>query len=116
MRDDTGWWWLDDDGTYPRNWSRWLDGNQDGVYELYYFDENGYLYMGTVLFDGTTPVDANGAALGPDGQVLTERCDPDARVIARIEERRTEELSAAEVWKSQMDAGKKCDGAEPSGI
>ena len=105
MRDDTGWWWLDDDGTYPRNWSRWLDGNQDGVYELYYFDENGYLYMDTVLFDGTTPVDANGAALGPDGQVLTERCDPDARVIARIEERRTEELSAAEVWKSQMDAG-----------
>lgn len=112
MRDDTGWWWLDDDGTYPRNWSRWLDGNQDGIYELYYFDENGYLYTDTVLFDGTTPVDASGAALGPDGQVLTERCDPDARIIAEIEERRTEKQAALEAWQEQLDAGVNVTGQD----
>ena len=26
MRDDIGWWWQEDDGSYPKNWSRWLDG------------------------------------------------------------------------------------------
>ncbi len=105
MQDNVGWWWQDDDGSYPRNWSRWLDGNQDGVYELYYFDENGYLYTDTVLFDGTTPVDPNGAALGPDGQILTERCDPDVCTMAKIEERRTEKQAALEARQGQKDAG-----------
>ena len=105
MQDDTGWWWQDDDGSYPKNWSRWLDGNQDGIYELYYFDENGYLYTNTVLFDGTTPVNADGAALGLDGQVMTEAYDPDAYTLAKIELQQTEIQEAQDAWQEQIDAG-----------
>lgn len=57
---DTGWWWQEDDGTYPVSTWQWLDGNRDGISECYYFNEAGYLLTGT-----TTPdqyqVDANGA-------------------------------------------------------
>ena len=80
MRDDIGWWWQEDDGSYPKNWSRWLDGNQDGIYELYYFDENGYLYTDTFLCDGMVQVNKDGACV-VDGQVLTQTYDPDEMTL-----------------------------------
>ncbi|MCB7318464.1 CAP domain-containing protein [Lacrimispora sp. 210928-DFI.3.58] len=76
IQDDVGWWWQDDDGSYPANWSRWLDGNRDGIYELYYFDESGYLYTNTSLFDGMVTVDENGASV-KGGTVMTMAYDPD---------------------------------------
>lgn len=56
----TGWWWQNDDGTWPANTWVWLDGNKDGVAECYYFDGNGYMAANTTTPDGYT-VDANGA-------------------------------------------------------
>jgi len=38
------WWYDNEDGTYVQNGWQWLDGNQDGIAECYYFDgvnENG---------------------------------------------------------------------------
>lgn len=50
QKDSTGWWWQNDDGSYPANTWQWIDGNGDGVAECYYFDSNGYMLANT-----TTP-------------------------------------------------------------
>ena len=55
-----GWWYRYDDGSYPVSQWVWLDGNNDGVYECYYFNQGGYLLTNTHTPDGYY-VDANGA-------------------------------------------------------
>ena len=58
-QDATGWWWQNDDGSYPVSTWKWLDGNKDGLSESYYFNEAGYLVTNTTI-DGYT-VNADGA-------------------------------------------------------
>ena len=41
--DDTGWWYQNDDGTYPAAEWKWIDGNVDGTAECYYFYSDGYM-------------------------------------------------------------------------
>ena len=60
QQDAKGWWWKNDNASYPKNEWVWLDGNGDGVSECYYFDENGYL-----MTNGTTP---DGCSVNADGQ------------------------------------------------
>lgn len=55
-----GWWYQNDDGTYPVNQWVWIDGNNDGIAESYYFDSNGYCLQDTTTPDGYT-VNASGA-------------------------------------------------------
>ena len=55
-----GWWYRYDDGSYPTSQWVWLDGDNDGVSECYYFNERGYLITNTHSPDGCY-VDANGA-------------------------------------------------------
>lgn len=58
--DAAGYWYQNDDSTYPASCWKWIDGNNDGVAECYYFDERGCLLVSTITPDGCT-VDANGA-------------------------------------------------------
>lgn len=58
--DAIGWWFANDDGSYPVNCWQWIDGNNDGIAECYYFDTTGYCLMNTVTPDACT-VDHNGA-------------------------------------------------------
>lgn len=58
--DSAGWWYQNDDGSYPVNTWQWIDGNNDGIAESYYFDANGYCLMNTTTPDGYI-VDSNGA-------------------------------------------------------
>lgn len=58
--DNIGWWWQNDNGTYPVNKWEWLDGNKDGIAECYYFNESGYCLMATTTPDNYT-VNENGA-------------------------------------------------------
>ena len=37
-QDTKGWWWQEDNGSYPTSQWKWLDGNKDGIAECYYFD------------------------------------------------------------------------------
>lgn len=69
QQNEKGYWWQNNDGSYPT--SRWvlLDGNSDGIAEYYYFDENGYLLTDTQTPDYRS-VDQNGALLR-HGQVVT---------------------------------------------
>ncbi len=68
---DGGWRYITDDSNAPwlTNGWYWLDGNQDGVSECYYFNEYGWM-----MFDATTPdqytVNADGAWV-VDGKVQT---------------------------------------------
>ena len=57
--DQTGWYWEENDGTYPAAAWSWIDGNQDGIAECYYFNDQGYLVTGTTTPDGSQ-VDAEG--------------------------------------------------------
>lgn len=53
-------WWYDfDNGTYASNGWQWIDGNNDGVAECYYFDADGWM-----LTDTTTP---DGYSVNADG-------------------------------------------------
>lgn len=50
--DANGWWWQNDDGSYPVNTWQWIDGNSDGTAESYYFDGQGYCLLNTTTPDG----------------------------------------------------------------
>lgn len=53
-QDNTGWWYQEDNGSYPTNSWKWINGR------CYYFDSNGYMLASTTTPDGYT-VDATGA-------------------------------------------------------
>lgn len=59
-QDTSGWWYQNDDGSYPKSIWQWIDGNGDGIAESYCFDANGYLYTNTTTPDGYT-VNRDGA-------------------------------------------------------
>ena len=54
------WWYDNGNGTYPANGWKWIDGNDDGVAECYYFNPDGWLYVNTTTPDGYI-VNENGA-------------------------------------------------------
>lgn len=54
------WWYQNDDGSYPANCWQWIDGNNDGIAESYYFDQNGWTLSNVVTPDGFM-VNADGA-------------------------------------------------------
>lgn len=60
LHDPVGWWYQNDDGSYPTSGWHWIDGNNDGTAECYYFDASGYCLLNTTTPDGYT-VDSNGA-------------------------------------------------------
>lgn len=47
-----GWRWKEDDGTYPMNTWKWIDGDGDCRAECYYFDRNGYMAANQYVGDG----------------------------------------------------------------
>lgn len=58
-QDNVGWWYQNENGTYPQKEWKWIDGNGDGVSECYYFNPSGYCMMNTVTPDGFS-VNENG--------------------------------------------------------
>lgn len=81
-QDAQGWWWQNDDGTYPVNEWQWLDGNQDQIAECYYFNESGYLLTNTItpdhymvnangewVLDGVLQIQTAGISMGTAGAV-----------------------------------------------
>lgn len=69
--DANGWWWQNDDGTYPVSSWQWLDGNNDGISECYYFNENGYMLADTTTPDGYI-VNSDGAWI-VNGAIQTQQ-------------------------------------------
>lgn len=75
-KDGNGWWWQEDNGSYPAGTWQWVDGNGDGVSECYYFNDKGYCLQNTSTPDGYT-VDSNGAWV-IDGVIQTKGAAPAA--------------------------------------
>ncbi|MDO4265524.1 MAG: hypothetical protein Q4C63_03555 [Eubacteriales bacterium] len=48
-QDAVGYWWQEDDGSYPVSQWKWLDGNGDGISECYYFNGSGYMAANTSI-------------------------------------------------------------------
>ncbi len=59
-QDAAGWWWQNEDGSYPAGVWEWIDGDEDGTAECYYFNAAGYMLANTTTPDGYT-VNADGA-------------------------------------------------------
>ncbi|MEY8338647.1 hypothetical protein AALB16_11605 [Lachnospiraceae bacterium 62-35] len=51
---EKGWWYDNEDGTYPASCWKWIDGNGDGIAECYYFNKDGYMLAGSKAPDGKT--------------------------------------------------------------
>ncbi len=62
VKDSKGWKYNNGDGTYPKSSWHWIDGNNDGIAECYYFDPEGYL---------VTNLNINGHQVNSDGAMLT---------------------------------------------
>ncbi len=71
-----GWWYQNDDGSYPVNTWQWIDSDNNGIAENYYFDANGYCMLNTTTPDGRT-VDENGAWI-ENGVIQTQNVDSSA--------------------------------------
>lgn len=50
-QDDGGWWYQNDDGTYPAAEWQWIDDDEDGVAECYYFYSDGYMAYNNTIDD-----------------------------------------------------------------
>ena len=59
-QNNVGWWFGNGNGTYPASTWQWIDGNNDGIAECYYFDRAGYMLANTSTPDGYQ-VNASGA-------------------------------------------------------
>lgn len=46
------WWYERTDGTYPSSCWRWIDANDDGYAECYYFDSEGWMLSSSTTPDG----------------------------------------------------------------
>lgn len=115
MQDSTGWWWQNDDGSYPYLACAWIDGNHDGVAENYCFDERGYLNMNPVE-EGLT-VDENGALIY-NGAVCTAVL-PDGRdyemgmaIDGKRGDYRYDAVSLIELERQETEAKAAADKAE----
>lgn len=53
-QNDKGCWLEYDDGSYPVSEWVWVDDDNDGMYECYYFDHDGYLLVNTITPDNYT--------------------------------------------------------------
>lgn len=74
-KDSVGWWWQEDNGSYPAGTWKWIDGDQDGTAECYYFNSDGYMLENTVTPDGYT-VNAQGQWVS-DGIVQAQSVRPE---------------------------------------
>ncbi len=90
QKNETGWRWQEDDGNYPANTWMWIDGNNDGMAECYYFDGDGYLLVNGVSPDGCR-VNGNGA--WTENDVVKIRT-----AAASSEEETSRSKAAAEKW------------------
>ncbi len=62
--DSTGWWYDYGNGTYPASSWQWIDGNNDGIAECYYFNQYGYMAENT--FQDGYQINANGQWVAND--------------------------------------------------
>ena len=73
-QDAKGYWYENDDGSYPKSTWMWIPGKDPHIAYCYYFDENGYC-----LINRKSP---DGYQLSPSGEWLIDRVNlPATKII-----------------------------------
>lgn len=93
--------YLKDDGSNAIGWE-WIDRNNDGIAERYYFNESGYCLINTVTPDGCI-VDANGAWVVNDAvqtQALAAQQSITQNASASASTSKSEQSNLGTVWLS----------------
>lgn len=83
QKNDTGWRFGTDDANttwYSNGW-QWIDSNNDGIAECYYFDKDGYMLSNTTTPDGYI-VNADGAWVSENGFVQRKNTSVSSSDIA----------------------------------
>lgn len=93
----SNWRWMEDDGTYASDCELWLDGDQNGVYENYHFNGDGWMLADTETMYGEK-MNGDGAVLYADGTVKTITAPKDSAVIAS----RDYLLTLPDNWKNHF--------------
>ena len=71
-QNNVGWWFDNGNGTYPASTWQWIDGNNDGIAECYYFDRAGYMLANTSTPDGYQ-VGADGAWISGNSSATSQK-------------------------------------------
>lgn len=82
-QDSKGWRYQENNGAFQISTWKWIDGNNDGIAECYYFDQSGYALMNTVTPDNYT-VNADGAWT-VNGVVQTKQADTFSGAVREID-------------------------------
>ncbi|WP_051671397.1 hypothetical protein [Oribacterium sp. P6A1] len=72
------WRYNNGDGTYPTSTWKWIDGDNDGMAECYYFDEDGFLVTNDDIPHCGYTINENGARVSWDSkEVISVHVDTD---------------------------------------
>lgn len=99
--DQNKWWYDFEDGSYAANGWQWIDGNNDGVAECYYFDPSGWMLTGTSTPDGYT-VNADGAWT-ENGSVQTKAVETQAAAGASGQDGQGQAAGGDFTWMLNAD-------------
>lgn len=107
-KDNVGWWYDNGDGNYSANMWQWIDGNNDGMAECYYFDRAGYCLTNTLTTDGYV-VNENGAWI-VDGVVQTMRISEPIELSDYLYEKNVYNVAnnIGEMFITQTNQFKQC--------
>ncbi len=106
-QDNTGWWYQNNDNSYPVNTWAWIDGNKDGIAECYYFNENGYMLANTNTPDNYTVNEngawtVNGVVQTKNMFISSEDVDRDVKSNNQNENKDNEKMSNAEKERQML--------------
>lgn len=88
-------WWYDfDNGTYAKEGWQWIDSNNDGIAECYYFDTDGWMLSNTTTPDGFI-VNTDGAWT-QNGAVQTKGIS--------VQDGQTQQATANTLWMYDIGA------------
>lgn len=90
--DANGMWYQFDDGTYPKGSWAWIDTDNDGMAESFYFDSNGYALRNTTTPDGYQVNRIGAWVVGGRGKAESRRRDKEQYVRERQQFRKSEEF------------------------
>ena len=111
LQDGNGWRWKNDNGSYPENCWQWLDGNQDGMAEHYYFGPDGYMISDTTAPDGQQ-VNEEGAWI-MDGVIQREEMAGADNRTWQINMSETEYIQFTDMANRINGKNRTWDGEEP---
>lgn len=105
--DQNRWWYDFENGSYASNGWHWIDGNNDGVAECYYFDPSGWVLTSTSTPDGYT-VNADGAWT-ENGSVQTKAVETQAAAAAEASGEDGQSQAAGGDFTWMLNADRSCN-------